>query len=130
MLRRPPRSTRTDTLFPYTTLFRSPRRLGPGLQPGPGAGAAAAGSADGAPWRRLDRIVVGWNRGAVPSGHVNPIYFKRVEHIHRVGGHHPAFPSDPHLLSAHVYFSSGLFLERDVFIRLAERRGGRRGGGS
>src|SRR3546814_5949438 len=27
MIRRPPRSTRTDTLFPYTTLFRS---LGPG----------------------------------------------------------------------------------------------------
>src|SRR3546814_9908629 len=24
MVRRPPRSTRTDTLFPYTTLFRSP----------------------------------------------------------------------------------------------------------
>src|SRR3546814_8663956 len=24
MLRAPPRSTRTDTLFPYTTLFRSP----------------------------------------------------------------------------------------------------------
>src|SRR3546814_13258801 len=24
MLRRPPRSTRTDTLFPYTTRFRSP----------------------------------------------------------------------------------------------------------
>src|SRR3546814_16729847 len=23
-MRRPPRSTRTDTLFPYTTLFRSP----------------------------------------------------------------------------------------------------------
>src|SRR3546814_19107967 len=32
MIRRPPRSTRTDTLFPYTTLFRSDhfldRRLG------------------------------------------------------------------------------------------------------
>src|SRR3546814_19476719 len=27
MQRRPPRSTRTDTLFPYTTLFRSPVRL-------------------------------------------------------------------------------------------------------
>src|SRR3546814_7698603 len=27
MLRRPPRSTRTDTLFPYTTLFRSSRPL-------------------------------------------------------------------------------------------------------
>src|SRR3546814_3573975 len=29
MIRRPPRSTRTDTLFPYTTLFRS----GPGGAP-------------------------------------------------------------------------------------------------
>src|SRR3546814_5352605 len=31
MIRRPPRSTRTDTLFPYTTLFRSkvPRRNRP-----------------------------------------------------------------------------------------------------
>src|SRR3546814_19035690 len=32
MIRRPPRSTRTDTLFPYPTLFRSPyterKRLG------------------------------------------------------------------------------------------------------
>src|SRR3546814_10046674 len=27
MIRRPPRSTRTDTLFPYTTLFRSGDRL-------------------------------------------------------------------------------------------------------
>src|SRR3546814_6913339 len=29
MIRRPPRSTRTDTLFPYTTLFRSVRQSGP-----------------------------------------------------------------------------------------------------
>src|SRR3546814_5763563 len=28
MIRRPPRSTRTDTLFPYTTLFRSRPRQG------------------------------------------------------------------------------------------------------
>src|SRR3546814_15967310 len=27
MIRRPPRSTRTDTLFPYTTLFRSARSV-------------------------------------------------------------------------------------------------------
>src|SRR3546814_5077149 len=27
MIRRPPRSTRIDTLFPYTTLFRSPMAL-------------------------------------------------------------------------------------------------------
>src|SRR3546814_7344672 len=31
MMRRPPRSTRTDTLFPYTTLFRSDRRTGDGV---------------------------------------------------------------------------------------------------
>src|SRR3546814_6782007 len=28
MIRRPPRSTRTDTLFPYTTLFRSHKAYG------------------------------------------------------------------------------------------------------
>src|SRR3546814_11216942 len=48
MIRRPPRSTRTDTLFPYTTLFRSPRL--PGLfdqnpQPEPAQPAAAAATA-------------------------------------------------------------------------------------
>src|SRR3546814_11144666 len=31
MIRRPPRSTRTDTLFPYTTLFRSKGGLEPGM---------------------------------------------------------------------------------------------------
>src|SRR3546814_17884812 len=36
MIRRPPRSTRTDTLFPYTTLFRSRahRRLTPHIYTG------------------------------------------------------------------------------------------------
>src|SRR3546814_13052384 len=33
MIRRPPRSTRTDTLFPYTTLFRSFARNGWLLDP-------------------------------------------------------------------------------------------------
>src|SRR3546814_20249337 len=36
MIRRPPRSTRTDTLFPYTTLFRScfsPPRIAPSCHP-------------------------------------------------------------------------------------------------
>src|SRR3546814_2339865 len=32
MMRRPPRSTRTDTLFPYTTLFRSLTELSPGMK--------------------------------------------------------------------------------------------------
>src|SRR3546814_12721462 len=45
MIRRPPRSTRTDTLFPYTTLFRSPQPIlrallvaRPGRDPLPPAG--------------------------------------------------------------------------------------------
>src|SRR3546814_2816826 len=32
MIRRPPRSTRTDTLFPYTTLFRSAALVGEGAK--------------------------------------------------------------------------------------------------
>src|SRR3546814_18585576 len=36
MIRRPPRSTRTDTLFPYTTLFRSHVRVVDGVHARPG----------------------------------------------------------------------------------------------
>src|SRR3546814_3727959 len=43
MIRRPPRSTRTDTLFPYTTLFRSLLFLVLGI----GAGALYAALAQG-----------------------------------------------------------------------------------
>src|SRR3546814_2439716 len=64
MIRRPPRSTRTDTLFPYTTLFRS--RAGD---------AAAARSlrdgvlhARGAPAHRYLRIGAGRRRGDHPQG--------------------------------------------------------------
>src|SRR3546814_5488336 len=42
MIRRPPRSTRTDTLFPYTTLFRSPRAVPRRLHDRPGARLARA----------------------------------------------------------------------------------------
>src|SRR3546814_16935572 len=41
MIRRPPRSTRTDTLFPYTTLFRSVHASGAGLVAVIAAGALA-----------------------------------------------------------------------------------------
>src|SRR3546814_2211412 len=43
MIRRPPRSTRTDTLFPYTTLFRSQLRPGDHARPGKADPAAGAG---------------------------------------------------------------------------------------
>src|SRR3546814_4634802 len=48
MVRRPPRATRTDTLFPSTTLFRSFRPNGKGVQP---AGIAAR------PCRQQDQAV-------------------------------------------------------------------------
>src|SRR3546814_4329151 len=49
MIRRPPRSTRTDTLFPYTTLFRSrDRRPAPreaaSASPRPGSARRCGGS--------------------------------------------------------------------------------------
>src|SRR3546814_14088136 len=51
MIRRPPRSTRTDTLFPYTTLFRSrplphPLRPAPQRRAEPGTGFPARGNAE------------------------------------------------------------------------------------
>src|SRR3546814_5177892 len=65
MIRRPPRSTRTDTLFPYTTLFRSfGSPLGQPASWLPGPGAASSG------WRRRDRAR-GWRsagRGYAPDG--------------------------------------------------------------
>src|SRR3546814_5535917 len=44
MIRRPPRSTRTDTLFPYTTLFRSDARHRDVGHPHPLRRPAAAGA--------------------------------------------------------------------------------------
>src|SRR3546814_1605047 len=48
MIRRPPRPTRTDTLFPYTTLFRSVMKaVNFHLKPAPVAVLAAEAAADG-----------------------------------------------------------------------------------
>src|SRR3546814_5892696 len=102
MRRRPPRSTRTDTLFPYTTLFRSTTAPPPRPRPSSSTASsptstptACASSSRDRPRRdrwphcrarrqALDRIVVRWKRAAVPSDHVNQIYFKREEQINRV----------------------------------------------
>src|SRR3546814_6471680 len=58
MIRRPPRSTRTDTLFPYTTLFRSPNSqrpknasLPPPFPTGVGKSNASSPCIDGLPMR-------------------------------------------------------------------------------
>src|SRR3546814_3094638 len=52
MIRRPPRSTRTDTLFPYTTLLRSPSSAAP---PSPCRRASRTRTASPAPGRRRRR---------------------------------------------------------------------------
>src|SRR3546814_9900027 len=49
MIRRPPRSTRTDTLFPYTTLFRSVEIATGGAQAGEGVGHQSIAFAAGLP---------------------------------------------------------------------------------
>src|SRR3546814_12711913 len=46
MIRRPPRSTRTDTLFPYTTLFRSLGHEGAGVVREVGAGVTSVAPGD------------------------------------------------------------------------------------
>src|SRR3546814_18374167 len=50
MIRRPPRSTRTDTLFPYTTLFRSLVRMGAELAKGDPSAAWVSQIINGTTW--------------------------------------------------------------------------------
>src|SRR3546814_1680817 len=61
MIRRPPRSTRTDTLFPYPTLFRSGPVDGEGRISLPRGGQAVIG---------FDRLTVS---GTVASGQIMPV---------------------------------------------------------
>src|SRR3546814_16401416 len=77
MIRRPPRSTRTDTLFPYTTLFRSHENIAAIVQVG------QAGAAPG----KIDRHVA--HEGCPPV--------RRHRAKHRVDGSLKAMPS-PRLL--------------------------------
>src|SRR3546814_20657897 len=75
MIRLPPRSTRTDTLFPYTTLFRSDRSLHPGARAGLGAeaplavhGVARVAGDPQAAHRVDDGLAAGWADGEGASG--------------------------------------------------------------
>src|SRR3546814_14140998 len=61
MIRRPPRSTRTDTLFPYTTLFRSWDKAATSEFVKPGRGTVVAEF-------RLDDTVLEQIRAATAGG--------------------------------------------------------------
>src|SRR3546814_9293670 len=58
MIRRPPRSTRTDTLFPYTTLFRSLFHLSRWLNEHLASRLFADAMLRVAPWREGDRPLI------------------------------------------------------------------------
>src|SRR3546814_14795429 len=61
MIRRPPRSTRTDTLFPYTTLFRSRPEPHPCRSRQSSGGAGACGGRNAvARTHRATGVVSGW----------------------------------------------------------------------
>src|SRR3546814_12162971 len=69
MIRRPPRSTRTDTLFPYTTLFRSPRPL---RRPGTDLAHVSAPRGDERCFRIADFAGNGLHRRAVRQRVADP----------------------------------------------------------
>src|SRR3546814_18400216 len=92
MIRRPPRSTRTDTLFPYTTLFRSD-----------GQGKGRLGDEDIA-GNRLERRAGGVVPALVVAGHHRPFApifqhdLRGAEHMARRPEAH-ADIADPDLLA-------------------------------
>src|SRR3546814_1389959 len=61
MIRRPPRSTRTDTLFPYTTLFRSRIRDDHGPNALAGFGSAKGSNEEAYLFQKLVRLGFGTN---------------------------------------------------------------------
>src|SRR3546814_4406566 len=85
MIRLPPRSTRTDTLFPYTTLFRSDRATGRrtlhgaggiGRKENAGGGRAVVGIARLIPCRREPRP--GLREGDRPANGPAPQCLRRT----------------------------------------------------
>src|SRR3546814_7324394 len=79
MIRRPPRSTRTDTLLPYTTLFRSGR--GQGLDRHQHVEVRRRGAGDQGVVRRLEVVVGRVAERALPAqvGEAAPVEDRLVE---------------------------------------------------
>src|SRR3546814_14586150 len=94
MIPRPPRSTRTDTLVPYTTLFRSECAGAgwiPGITPGDrrsdlsGPGIASAPRAGEAPDGRLRRHALDSPQGRL-RGREALLRAHRAVHVGRIAG--------------------------------------------
>src|SRR3546814_21042913 len=100
MIRRPPRSTRTDTLFPYTTLFRSER---------------------GVTRRRPAGMIMTLDGGATPAIDARKILFERRRFA--ISPAHPAVESAETALSAGAIV--GGYDHQRVVERSEERRVGK-----
>src|SRR3546814_11572910 len=119
MIRRPPRSTRTDTLFPYTTLFRSNRGKGARsfvflIVLRGGAGEVAFPLAGGFEGRMAEEHEAQWYEDEEPreydvgeesnSGSGNDLHLDRLrsssrrappDHRRRIGPHSPRRRAHP-----------------------------------
>src|SRR3546814_14048077 len=86
MIRRPPRSTRTDTLFPYTTLFRSwssetlASVIPPRRRPG-----SSYDRPDAGPWPSPGRIIGSERRVSSLSHHLGDQILAAQFADHRLG---------------------------------------------
>src|SRR3546814_18905564 len=103
MIRRPPRSTRTDTLFPYTTLFRSIAETSVKLR-GQGVQGASSLRAERPPGRLAD-VAVGEHQSLAHAAigrdgvqHAPLSFTCRVQHPAGLRGETPRFvqPPPPH----------------------------------
>src|SRR3546814_14444386 len=90
MILRPPRSTRTDTPFPYTTLFRSAAATADSVEPEPYPNTVAVGD-DAPPPVAVDNALPSSNR---LIGEVVVTAQKREENIQKVPISITAFSAD------------------------------------
>src|SRR3546814_16340731 len=97
MIRRPPRSTRTDTLFPYTTLFRSSVRFeGFGLK---------------------SRLT-----GSVEAIEQPGIATRARGEINLVDGHYKAYGQDLTIETGKLIFSGGPVTEPALEVRATRKQ--------
>src|SRR3546814_444421 len=131
MIRRPPRSTRTDTLFPYTTLFRSlclpcvaslswvlPITHGTGgwMKPGLGTRESHSKNSKQNPATLSSRVPSPESRVLRRRAHLLGLFKGFVDaahHVERLLGQVIAFALDDHLEATYG------FLERHVLARRA-----------
>src|SRR3546814_17369476 len=86
MIRRPPRSTRTDTLFPYTTLFRSYHQVQRDRVRGFDEVGDAPVRSGG--YRSNRGIAVQPEEGHGSRAHARALVLALVEELARCRGHH------------------------------------------